>query len=174
MGYVGTLGAPIGAYRVVAANLLQNGDVFGSGQMSLTLATSLLNAAGYTFSTTTTEGAFIVSNAGGIGSSLHPVNISMPSARVFVGANNVAGYVTGAALGNTIHCYPPKLASVLYFNGAAISCQGSSSGVALPANIFFVAGVTTSQSSLAEDMYFLPDFVTQEVVDRSIPVYANP
>jgi hypothetical protein len=117
---------------------------------------------------------FIASSGATLGTAENPIAIDFASGQAFIGALGGA-YVSGTTAQNTVFCDTENVPAFIVFNGVTISCSGSSSsGARLPGNIFFVAGVTSSQGSLAGDMYYLPDFITEETVEGGVAVFYIP
>ncbi len=180
LGPVGTIGV-VGSLGISVGEIDLRGNISAGGNMFMRVVGAIDNPVGIVISNTTTSEIFIDSITSFVGTTLNPININFPNATTYVGAIGPA-YFTGVAATNVVYCDPSELPTFVVFNGVTTYCSptppppppGPHHKVWLPANIFFVPGVTTIQGSLAGQMYYLPDFLSGNMVDRQAPVYYIP
>ncbi|MBS0628225.1 MAG: hypothetical protein JSS09_08450, partial [Verrucomicrobia bacterium] len=165
VGYIGNTGS-IGNFDVEAGSFSFSGPITSAGRIDIETHGDIKDSAGYTL---TAMGRSVFMNAinGQVGSLLNPiiVNFSNASSIVLGSSGNV--YLTGTVPIKAVSCYSQNKPRFIIINEKARTCStfGSLNSqighFILPANIFFVAGVTTEQGSLAGNPYYYPDFYSK-------------
>mgnify|MGYP003343306246 FL=1 len=137
---------------------IATGDVATEEPFSI-LAHNLSQIPGSRLMSPTTYSVKVGASQNSVGTAEEPLVVDVQG-DVVVGASGPA-YLSGEAKG--VVCDQEDTPSSITFNGDVLICPRYFSSD-VPANAFFVAGATTRQGSLAGDMYFLPDFITEDTV----------
>lgn len=173
-GNIGDTGT-IGAFTAIGGSFALSESIRSNGNIDIETTGDVTDVGGYVL-TSTTSGTITINATGGfVGSASNPLVVDFANASHIVVGSLGAVYINGTIPGGAVSCDPSNPPSFLVINGITSSCSSpvpSPSGSSLPpASILFVAGITTEQGSLAGDMYFLPDVVTEEMLKRSVLMY---
>ena len=163
----------VSALSMTSGDDLTMGTTDVSGPFAMIAAGSIFQNSGSTETSSTSEPSFFVAITGTVGTAEEPIIIECKSSQTFVGAAEVA-YLEGHTLDDKVYCDPNDPPQGISLNGVMTYCTMPPPVDDVPANAFFVAGATTRQGSLAGDMYFLPDFITEETVDGGVMVFYIP